>query len=155
MGIRNASKGLVLHDNRLLLIRCHTADLGVYYALPGGGQNPYETMEQALIRECLEETGYAVSPKAFVALYEEIYTEKLREEKGADYAHKMIHVFRCSLEPHKKVPPIEEDQNQIGSCWLSLDNLSQIHLLPFSIKETLQTLTQTPNPLYLGSHFIV
>ena len=32
----------------------------------------YETMEQAVIRECLEETGYSVLPMRFVGLYEEI-----------------------------------------------------------------------------------
>ena len=74
MGIRNDAKAIILDGNRILLNKCHAPQMGDYFSLPGGGQNQYETMEEAVVRECLEETGYTVVPEAFVALYEEIYT---------------------------------------------------------------------------------
>ena len=62
MSIRSAAKAVILHNNNILLNQCHSAALGDYYTLPGGGQHQYETMEQAAVRECLEETGYTVIP---------------------------------------------------------------------------------------------
>lgn len=72
MSIRNEAKAMIVHNGRLLFIKCAGDGNEQYYVLPGGGQMQYETMEQAVIRECLEETGYSVLPMRFVGLYEEI-----------------------------------------------------------------------------------
>jgi len=42
---------------RLLVVQLHGADL---WGLPGGGIEPHETPEQAVVREVLEETGFDV-----------------------------------------------------------------------------------------------
>jgi ADP-ribose pyrophosphatase YjhB (NUDIX family) len=47
---------LILHQNRVLLIRQEKAGRA-YWLLPGGGVEPGETIEQALRRELQEETG--------------------------------------------------------------------------------------------------
>ena len=57
MAIRNAAKAIILHNDKILVNRCITENNEVYYDLPGGGQNQFETMEDAVIREVLEETG--------------------------------------------------------------------------------------------------
>ncbi len=54
MAIRNAAKAILIHNDKFLLNKCQSKDIGIYYDLPGGGQNPYETMEQAVLREVLE-----------------------------------------------------------------------------------------------------
>ena len=84
MSIRNAAKAIILHQNKILLDKCHAPDAGDYFTLPGGGQNQYETMEEAIVRECLEETGFTVIPEAFVALYEEIHTHASVRQKYPD-----------------------------------------------------------------------
>lgn len=53
-------------DGRLLLIR--RADTG-RYALPGGVQEPGETLTQAAIREVWEETGISVAVTGLVGVY--------------------------------------------------------------------------------------
>ena len=68
MGIRNAAKAVII-DNGKILVNKNMNSLGdmcyglpngaVYYDLPGGGQNKYETLEEAVIRECLEDSGYS------------------------------------------------------------------------------------------------
>ena len=76
MGVRSCAKAIVVHDGRLLLNRCRDEANGAYHALPGGGQNPGETLEEAVVRECREETGYQVCPVRFAALFEEIIDDK-------------------------------------------------------------------------------
>lgn len=53
-------------DGRVLLIRRSDTDR---YALPGGQQEPGETLTQAAIREVWEETGIAVAVTGLVGLY--------------------------------------------------------------------------------------
>ena len=81
MGIRNAARAIIVNDGKILLNKnqnslgdmCFGISKGaVYYDLPGGGQNQYETLEEAVIRECLEETGYITAVERLAAVYEEI-----------------------------------------------------------------------------------
>lgn len=154
MSIRNAAKAIILHDNKILLDKCYAPDIGNYFVLPGGGQNQYETMEDALVRECLEETGYTVIPETFIALYEEIYTHEAIREKYPDYSHKIFHIFRCSLADKAKVAPSEQDSWQLDCIWINLDNVSSLNLMPICVRENIQHLIHPISPLYLGSHYI-
>ena len=56
MSIRCSAKALILDEGRLLLNKC-VSHAGVYYTLPGGGIEPGETPEQAVLRELKEECG--------------------------------------------------------------------------------------------------
>lgn len=154
MSIRNAAKAIVLHGNKILLIKCHVPDIGDYFALPGGGQHQHETMEDAVIRECLEETGYTVVPNAFVALYEEIYTLASVREKYPDYSHKILHIFRCSLSGNVPIAPSEPDSGQLGCVWVDVDEIASINLLPAVVRANMPSLIHSQFPLFLGSHFI-
>ena len=58
MAIRCASKAIIIEKGFVLLNRCKGEDGDIYYDLPGGGQKQYESMEQTVIREVKEETGY-------------------------------------------------------------------------------------------------
>lgn len=53
MAIRSAVKALIVRSGRVLLSRCRDAE--------GRAQRQYEPMEQALAREVMEETGYAIA----------------------------------------------------------------------------------------------
>lgn len=72
MAIRNSAKALSVSGNKIYVNRCVTQKGEIYYDLPGGGQHMFETMEEAVIREVLEETGYQVKVIRFAALAEEI-----------------------------------------------------------------------------------
>lgn len=48
---------LMLCDGKVVVVR-HRAGSSTYHLLPGGGVNYRETLEQALLREVMEETGF-------------------------------------------------------------------------------------------------
>ena len=77
MGIRCIVKAIIIEEGKVLLNRCHDDKFGDYFSLPGGGQLQYETLQEAVVRECLEETGYAVAPVRFAALCETIFTDEV------------------------------------------------------------------------------
>jgi 8-oxo-dGTP pyrophosphatase MutT (NUDIX family) len=56
LGGRISVRGIVVKDNKILLISTHRGD----YVIPGGGIEDGETAIEALIREVQEETGYEV-----------------------------------------------------------------------------------------------
>ena len=65
---RRSAKALLLDSqHRLLLLHLHDpveAELGRWWELPGGGIEPGESMEQAVVREVAEETGFVLDPAA-------------------------------------------------------------------------------------------
>ncbi len=55
--IRVAVRGLLLHENRLLVVNAWPGDKSKLLCAPGGGANPHSSLEDNLIREFMEETG--------------------------------------------------------------------------------------------------
>ena len=154
MNVRSTVKAIVLHDDSVLLNRCRDVNNGEYYSLPGGGQEQYETLAEAIHRECLEETGYSVEPIRFCALMEEICLDPFIRELYAQYAHKMLHIFLCKLDSLERVEPTETDDLQLASEWISVSDVAQINLLPRQVCEHFCELIQSEHPMYLGSHFL-
>jgi len=128
--MRNAAKALLVKEGAILLIK-HKTDR-VYYTLPGGGQKPMETMEECLLRECLEETGYRVELGDLAFVYE--FLGKL---KGQAF-HQMDLVFHCHLKDHVG-PAEEQDDSQIGHEWVNLRDLDQVDLVPNTFKEKIMS----------------
>ncbi len=154
MGVRSTVKALVLHEGKVLLNRCHDRNNGDYYSLPGGGQEQYETMREALIRECREETGYTVEPVRFAALLEEICRDPIIREQYPQYAHKMLHVFVCTLASETVEAPSETDDLQVASEWVPVDAVPALRLLPSQVRESFGSLTEGECPLYFGSVYL-
>ena len=150
MGIRSTAKAIILSGDKLLLNKCRDENNGEYYSLPGGGQNKFETLTDALIRECLEETGYTVHPIRFAALCEEICDDADFRQHRPEYAHKMYHIFVCETVGEKLKTPTETDELQTGTEWLDLCSLEGINLLPKLVGENIQKINKSETALFFG-----
>lgn len=152
MKIRCAAKAVIVQDGQVLLQQCADASSAVYYELPGGGQRPGETMEAAVIRECLEETGYAVRVVRFLTLTEEILENEALVARHPGYAHRVFHVFQCEIiKDIPRVAPTEEDSQQVDIVWLPLEALSGVVLRPEALRLSLRTLVTQAYPAYFES----
>ena len=150
MSIRCASKAIILDDGNILLNRCRQFDGRIYYDLPGGGQHPYGSMEDALVREVREETGYTVRVIRFAGLAEEIYTSAFMREKYPEYTHRILHLFaaECTDKPRKQ--PLEKDFQMEECVWLPLEQAEKQRINSEGIADVLRMIIQEKENVYLG-----
>lgn len=154
MSIRSAAKAIIINKDKVLLNKCFDEYNGEYYSLPGGGQHTYETLHEAVIRECLEETGYCVTPKRFAALCEEICENPKTRELYPEYIHKMYHIFLCELADDIAKKPTEIDEMQVSSEWIDIEHLDKIRLLPSVLNGNIVKMITNQIPMFLGSEHI-
>ncbi len=154
MGVRSTAKAIILHNGKVLLNKCYDKHNGHYYSLPGGGQNQYETIEEAVVRECLEETGYTVTPLRFAALCEEICLDEEIRTVYPQYAHKLYHIFVCTLASEEVQAPTETDDLQLGAVWVDVTALSSIRLLPGTVGEHIAEMVAGAPPMFLGTEHL-
>ncbi len=159
MGIRDACKAVIIDNGRALLNKnintmgdmCYGLPNGAhYYDLPGGGQNQYETLEEAVMRECLEETGHTIKVIKLCAVFEEISNHKLFRAEYEPYAHKVHFVFMCRPVnvPVKHIT--EPDLDMSGSEWVLLNDIKNIPLYPQILKNNFDRIIYAEHMLYLG-----
>jgi len=69
---------IIEHEGRFLLIEEETSE-GVKLNQPAGHLDPLESLEQAVVREALEETAHEFIPRALVGMYMSRYHSKSRD----------------------------------------------------------------------------
>ena len=146
--IRNAARALIVRDDRILLLRKTGYADGERFALPGGGQDPGETLQQALLRECREEIGTRVRIHDLVHVADYF---KLRDTDPPSTRHLVEFLFRCEV-PESYVPVNGEhpDKHQVEVVWAQLDSLPGMPLFPRSLAAFLgEQFTASPN-VYMG-----
>ena len=155
MTIRSAAKAVIIKDDKILLQCCLDTDSGLdYYELPGGGQHPLERMEDAVVRECLEETGYHVEIIRFFALGEEIITIESVKREFPDHAHRAFHIFMCRIKDLPQEGHSEEDVQQVDVRWVPLSDVSGLCLRPANLRKALIPLLQSGEAGYLGTSIL-
>ena len=87
--IRIATRALILHQDRLLLVNAWGGGVSDLWCAPGGGAEPHASLTDNLIREVHEETGLTVTvgPPALVNEF---------HDPGRDF-HQVDVYFRCTI----------------------------------------------------------
>lgn len=150
MAIRCSAKAILIYQDKILLNRCEDHDR-VYYDLPGGGQHALETMEEAVRREVLEETGYSVRVNRLAAVAEEIFTDSYILEQHPDYAHRMLHIFMAELESLERKPATETDLGQDGCEWIPVKEADLLRIRPINLCGQIQRILESESCVYLGA----
>jgi 8-oxo-dGTP diphosphatase len=146
--VRVSVKAIIIEDGRLLALRSNDARVGTWYELPGGGQEPGETVPQALRRECREEIGCEVTIGAlrFVRDYIADHHEFALWEGGI---HQVELMFECRLASPPR-PGHLPDAYHTGFEWLELATLAGTRFFPRALIDYLTAADPSPAPLYLG-----
>jgi 8-oxo-dGTP diphosphatase len=147
--IRNSAKAIIIHDGKLLVMRAQD-EQGPWYLLPGGGQEPSETLEEALTREVLEETCVRVEIGALRYIRE--YFSINHEFANVDGdVHQVEFMFLCRLLPGQSpslgtVP----DKGQDGVEWIELSRIEEYRLYPQSLRRAFANTQDGTIPVYQG-----
>lgn len=150
MKIRSSAKALIIREGKLLVIQCHRGGKK-YYTLPGGGQEPLESLEQTVIRECLEETGLSVCVKSLAAVQEEIITDPHSIQSSPDYCHEHMWYFRCELTEKQPQNPTHHDLGQTGIEWIPLEQVRKLPILPEWLREQAEPIFASKTTTFLGT----
>ena len=152
MPIRNSVKAIIHRDGEILLIKCHDSKYGTYYTLPGGGQEIYESFHDAVIRECVEETGYKVRPIRLATVSETIFTDEKVRIADPDHTHRVYFVFLC--EVLEGGAATNKDEKQVDLEWVKIDEIVVLErLFPQAIGANLHKILSSDSPMFLGTEY--
>ena len=87
---------VVVHEDRVLLVRRGSEPLKGHWTLPGGVLEVGETLVEGVAREVREETGLLVEPLELVELLDRILREEGREAGRVRY-HYVIADYLCRV----------------------------------------------------------
>ena len=121
---------------------------GTRYALPGGAQEPGETLHQALLRECEEEIATPVVIGELLHIADHF---KLRDSEPPTRRHVLEMLFRCEVpQGYKPQNGHRPDKHQVAVQWLPLEDLPSSPLYPPYLSQWIKILDEPHRPVYLG-----
>ena len=146
--IRNAARALIIRQDRILLLRKQGGGRPERFALPGGAQDPGESLIDALNRECVEEIGTTVEVRDLVHVADFI---KLRDTQPPTRRHVVDFLFLCEV-PDDYSPRNGErpDRHQVEVVWVDLARLAQTPLFPHYLSSCIPNLGEMNKARYLG-----
>jgi len=120
--IRIAVRGILLHENRLLLVNAYKGR-GDLWCAPGGGAQVHQSLPENLAREIHEETGLTVTVGAPCLVNE------FHDPQGS--FHQVEVFFRCTLT-EGQLNEAWQDPEQIVSMrrWVSREELDDLNIKP-------------------------
>lgn len=146
--IRNAARALILKNDKVLMLRKEHSN-GTRYALPGGGQETGESLQESLQRECIEEIGSEVIVKELLHVADYF---KPRNTNPPTVRHLVEFLFICEVpddyQPHNGENP---DKHQVEVVWAELEELSRLPIFPKSLVANLLGMQGKSRHVYLGS----
>ena len=107
---------IIERDGQFLLVEEVTSE-GIRINQPAGHLDPYETLEQAVVREVLEETAHDFTPHALVGMYMSRYRSKRR---GTDVTY--LRFTFCGVPGAEHDMPL--DEGIIRTLWMTRDEIA-------------------------------
>ncbi len=123
---RIATRALILHQDRLLLVNAYAGMKSDLWCAPGGGLNPGHSLPDNLIREVAEETGLTIAVGRPVMVNE--------FHDPARGFHQVEVFFRCTLTAGTLDPGWRDPEGIVNRrAWFSREALATIRVKPDSI----------------------
>ena len=123
---RLATRALILHQDRLLLVNAYPGGRSDLWAAPGGGVHSGTSLTENLAREVYEETGLTVTVGA-PALINEFHDPKTG-------FHQVEVFFRCTLTAGQLDPAWQDPEGVVTTRrFFTRDDLARIRFKPDSL----------------------
>ena len=106
------------NQRRVLLVERGNPPLAGLWSLPGGGVETGERLEEAIVREVLEETGLQVTPESIATVFERI----IRDDLGGFEYHYVLIDFFCNIQGGKLLA----GSDSRNAAWFDIDALSSL-----------------------------
>jgi 8-oxo-dGTP pyrophosphatase MutT (NUDIX family) len=107
---------IIERDGRFLLIEEETSE-GIKLNQPAGHLDPLESLEQAVVREVMEETAHEFFPQALVGMYMSRYQSKTR---GRDVTY--LRFTFCGEAGKEHDQPL--DHGILRTLWMTRDEMA-------------------------------
>jgi ADP-ribose pyrophosphatase YjhB (NUDIX family) len=117
--------GVVIHRNRVLLIRRGSEPLKGEWSIPGGMLELGEELTAGVRRELKEETGLDVEPRECILVFDRI----MREGERVKY-HYVIVDYLC----RRKRGRLRPASDVVDARWVRREDLPQYHLTDMATK---------------------
>lgn len=123
---RLAVRGLILHENRLLIVNAYPGQMSDLWCAPGGGADPGQSLPDNLIREIHEETGLTVTV-GDPALVNEFHDPK-------SGFHQVDVYFRCTITKGTLTDDWQDPEGIVNRRrWVTRDDLAGLRYKPDSL----------------------
>ena len=125
------SAALIICNNCILLAK--SDDYDCFYTV-GGAVRENETSENAVLRECLEETGHYFEIDRLVLVQERFY-------QADDIQHQELAFFYLMKEQNLEIySGANTDLNHEHLHWIPIDDLKNIDLVPDFLRTALENI---------------
>jgi ADP-ribose pyrophosphatase YjhB (NUDIX family) len=152
---RHAARIVVIDpDDSVFLFRYDNEEVGVHWALPGGGLDPGESPTEGAKRELREETGWTdLDPGPLLCTWEHDYTRDGTPVRQ----HEHIYIARGPhREPIGNLTAAHTEDGILYWRWWTLPELADSRealwppQLPTLLADALRDLPRAPTPVHLG-----
>lgn len=126
---------LILDGDRIVLARRGKEPSCGEWSIPGGLVHLGETLQEAVTREALEETGLQVEPQRLVELLERIFPD----ENGRIRYHYVLADFSCKVVGGS----LKAGSDASEVAWAEASGLEDFNLAPITLKVIRKALDMT------------
>jgi 8-oxo-dGTP diphosphatase len=147
--IRNSAKAIIIRNGMLLCTK-NQDKFGIFYLLPGGGQESQESMHEALKRECKEEISADIVISDIKFIREYIGKNHEFAEWDSDI-HQIEYMFECQLKADSNIQNGSvPDSMQIGVEWIPIKSMNEYRIYPKTLRKIITPYGKFNNVVYLG-----
>lgn len=147
--------GIAFFREQLLVIKKQLGPYRNRYDLPGGRLEEWESIEEGLIRECLEETGLTITTIKPIGVTE-LFANWTSKAHGPETIHHIAILHEITLNSYHIPAYISQFDSQDSSeaIWLPLNKITENNASPLVLealrwKKTTTLTTSCPTYIYL------